>query len=271
MRSSGSSLPRPLRLLWLAAWLSLAILLAALGLAVWRLAPRSSSEQPAQASFEQRVEAIDVVYASDVLSQHLALARTELDAALLNGQEETLVQLLRMQAEAASVELGTLRFDLPPRDGFLQEVSLELELTGAYYDLPIFLDGLYRQRHAVEIHRITIEADGPLDAQVASRVEARLFRPVSIPEDELRATVSDADLGASDKAFATTAVLDAARLEACERFVAMVPELRERSWVNRRLVMRTIPRLVRKLPQSPMDWVGATFEGEEAQLATEQR
>ncbi len=269
MALAGSATPRPVRLLWAVVCLSLVVVLGALGFGAWHLPPPADDEGPEEASLEERIEAIDVVRASDVLSERLSEARSGLDAALLPGGEETLVQLLRLQADAASVQLGPVRFEPRSRDGFIQAVVLELEVSGAYYDLPIFLDGFYRQRHAVEIRRITIEADGPLDVRVMSRVEVRLYRPVEIPADGLRATMPMGELGASDRGFATTALLDAARLEAYERFIEQVPELRKRSSSNRRLVMRTIPRLIRKLPASPMDWVGATFEGGEAHLATE--
>ncbi len=249
-------------------WTGIAVCVALGGVALW-LAPAAPEPTEAPPSLRERVESIDVVRAADVLSDQLNAARGQLGPALLPGEEENLAQLLRMQAEASDVALGTVRFELLEREGFVQVVALELEVEGAYYDLPIFVDGLFRQRHAVVVHRLTLEATEPRAARVVGRVEARLFRPVEVPEQPLRDSIDDIELDASDRAFAATALTTAAQLEACERFIAHQPELQADSQANRRLVMRTIPRLVRKLPSSPMDWVGATFEGDEAKLAME--
>ena len=262
-------LPRSARagvvpLLWLGALLC-ALLIAA-GLLVLRASPTPSAAGP---TIQERVEAIDVVRAADLLSDQLDSARRQLTPALMPGEEENLAQLLRLQAESSDVALGTLRFEPLAPDGVLRTVGLELEVEGAYYDLPIFVDGLFRQRHAVEIHRLTIEAAGPHAVRVIGRIEARLFRPVQVPEEPMRATLDGVELDASERAFAATALTTAAQLEAYERFIDQQAALVARSQANRRLVMRTIPRLVRRLPGSPMDWVGATFEGGEAQLAME--
>ncbi len=251
-------------LLWIGALVCAALL--AVGGWLWSSAPEPPPEPP---SIHDRVGAIDVVRAADLLAEQLAEARGQLSPALMPGEEENLARLLRMQAESADVTLGTLRFEPSSRQGLSQVVGLDLEIEGAYYDLPIFVDGLFRQRHAVVIHRLTIEATQPGSARVIGRLEARLFRPVEVPEQPLRDSIDAVQLDASDRAFAATALTTAAQLESCERFLEQQPELLAASQANRRLVMRTIPRLVRKLPSSPMDWVGATFEGGEAKLATE--
>jgi hypothetical protein len=251
-------------LLWLGG-----VLCLVLGLVAVLLLREAPPPPPPERTLQERVEAIDVVKAADRMGEQLVSARAALTPALMPGEEETLAQLLRMQAEAADVELGTLRFETIGREGLLESVGLELQLTGAYYDLPIFVDGLYRQRHAVEIHRLTIESAGPGAVRVAGRVEARLFRPVAVSAQPIRDSVDAVDLSASERGFAANALAAAAQLEAYERFLELQPALLERKQANRRLVMRTIPRLVRKLPSSPMDWVGATFSGGEAQLAME--
>jgi hypothetical protein len=263
------ALPRSARagvipLLWLGGALCLLLGVAA------ALLLRGPAPPPVpERSLQERVEAIDVVQAADLMADQLDRARAALTPALMPGEEETLAQLLRMQAEAADVELGPVRFETLGRDDLLESVGLELELTGAYYDLPIFVDGLFRQRHVVEVHRLTIESAGPGAVRVVGRVEARLFRPVAVSEAPIRESVDAVDLSASERGFAANALAAAAQLEAYEHFLELQPALLERKQANRRLVMRTIPRLVRKLPSSPMDWVGATFEGSEAKLAME--
>ena len=264
MASSRSARAGVTPLLWLGGALCLL-----LGLAAALLLRDPTPPPEPELSLQERVEALDVVQAADLMSQRLDQARSALTPALMPGEEENLAQLLRMQAEAADVELGPVRFETEGREGLLESVGLELELTGAYYDLPIFVDGLFRQRHVVEIHRLTIESAGPGAVRVIGRVEARLFRPVDVPEAPIRESVDAVDLSASERGFAANALAAAAQLQAYERFLELQPALLERKQANRRLVMRTIPRLVRKLPSSPMDWVGATFEGGEAQLAME--
>ncbi len=264
MAASPSARSGVAPLLWLGVLLCTVLAVAA-GLLL------GSAEPPPEPgpSLQQRVEAIDVVRAADRLSEQLDTARARLSPALLPGEEENLAQLLRMQAESSELALGALRFEPLERQAFTQVVGLEIEVVGAYYDLPIFVDGLFRQRHAVEIHRLTIEAAGPQAVRVVARIEARLFRPVEVPEEPLRASIDAVDLDASERAFAATALATAAQLEATERFLQDQPDLVARCQANRKLVMRTIPRLVRKLPGSPMDWVGATFEDGEAKLAME--
>ncbi len=246
-------------------------LLLLLGVALaWLAWPAEPAEQPAGAGgVAQRVAGIDVVHAADVLSVRAQRRAARLDAALMPGQEENLAQLLRMQAEAAQVSLDSIRFTPLPRSGLLQPVGMELSLRGAYYDLPIFVDGLFRQRWVVEITRITFEAQQPMAAQVVSRVEARFHRPVQLPADYLRGSVELAELDVVQRGFTAQALEDAARLAAFDAFLEQAPALLERSEANHRLVLRSIPRLVRQLPGSPMDWVGATFEGGEAHLTTD--
>jgi hypothetical protein len=240
-----------------------------LGVAAWLMSPERPAE-PRAPSLQDRVDSLDLARAADLAAVQLERARDQLGPALMPGQEQPLAQLLRLQAESADMALGTVDFVPGARDGYLRVVGLELEVEGAYYDLPIFVDGLFRQRHAVRVHRMTIESvGGPGSARIRCRLEAELARPVEVPEDSILDSVSAVQLDASERAFTTTALSSAAQLQAYEGFLARLPQLLDDCQANRKLVMRTIPRLIRTLPGSPMQWVGATFEGGEAKLAME--
>jgi hypothetical protein len=219
------------------------------------------------ASVAERAAAFDWAGAADRASARVDEREAALGGALLPGDEALLSQLLRLQAESAHLDLGDVSFTPLPREGPVVPVALALELRGPYYELPIFLDGLYRQRHLVEVQRITVEADGPMDAQVLCRVEARLARPAPVPEvDPLVERVGQ---GPAARGFVHAALRDAARLARYERFLERQPELVRASQANHHLVMRTLPRLIRQLAASPMDWAGASFQGGEARLTTE--
>jgi hypothetical protein len=234
------------------------------------LLSRGSTEAPSPPSLQARVDSLDVARAADRASEQLERARLQLGPALMPGEEQPLAQLLTMQAESAKLALGPVRFEAGDRDGYVRAVALELEVEGAYYDLPIFVDGLFRQRHAVKVRRMTIESvGGSGSARIRCRLEAEMVRPVAVPQDPILDRVGSVELDATERAFADSALSAAAQLQVYEGFSTQLPRLLEESQANRKLVMRTIPSLVRKLPGSPMEWVGATFEGGQARLAME--
>lgn len=242
-----------------------AVLLLGLGALAWRLRPPEVPDQGLE--LDARLTSFNWAHGADLASAEADRLRRALGPALLEGEEETLAQLLRMQAESADLSLGPVRFGAGACEDGAQRVGLTLDLLGAYYDLPIFLDGLYRQRHLVEIDRVTVEARGAHGVRVACHVEAHLFRPVSVPAMDGLAVRASAEPGA--RTFAGAALRDAAAIVRRERFMARLPGLEARSQANRHLVMRTLPRLVRQLASSSLEWAGATFEGGEARLTTE--
>jgi len=244
------------------------LLAASLGLLVSHGPPPVQPAAPAP-TFTERLSEIDVLRAADVLSSQVAARRLELGAALFAGDEAALADLLRLQAEAAQLTLDPIQLRPQAREGLLRTVDAELTVHGAYYDIPIFVDGLYRQRHVALVRRITLEARQPMAALVDCRLELLFFRPVDAPVAYLNQTTSQAELDVVSRGFASAALADAARLVAYHDFEDRVPELQQRSKANQRLVLRTIPRLVKKLPSSPMDWIGATFDGEQVHLTSE--
>jgi hypothetical protein len=240
-------------------------LLVGLGVLAGHLHPTAVREE--DAALATRLAGFDWAHAADIASAEVARQRRSLGPALLEGEEEALAQLLRLQAESAQLALGPMGFRAGSREDGLRRVELTFDLSGAYYDLPIFLDGLYRQRHLVEVDRVTVEARGAQGVWVACHVEAHLFRPAPTPATGILAARAGDDPGA--RTFAEAALRDVAALVRRERFLARAPALQERCAANHHLVMRTLPRLVRRLANSPLTWAGATFEGGQAQLTTE--
>ena len=241
-----------------------AVALLALGAAAAVLGwPARTAPDPDTAT---RLEAVDVARAADVLSAQVDLRLRDLGAALLPGEEDALVGFLRLQAEAADLVLGPVRFTGLPREGLVQPVEMVLDLEGACYDVPLFVDGLYRQSRVVEVHSASLEAPGPRAARVRTRLEAWFWRPY-VPDPGGLGPLLAGAADASARSFAAQALASAAALEACDAFGRALPGLQDRAAVNRRLVLRTLPTLVRRLPGSPLDWVGATFDGAEVHVA----
>jgi hypothetical protein len=242
----------------------------AVALGLLLLASRLHAARPdaplASAGAGERLAAVDVARAADVLSDQAGRRRRELGAALMPGEEAALVELLRLQAEAADLALGDVRFTPLSRDGLVQPVEMVLDLEGAYYDVPLFVDGLYRQSRVVEVRSVTLEAPTPMATRIRARIEARLWRPYAL---DAAAMVRLLAAGPPVGEFSTQALASAATLETYDAFDRAVPGIQARAAQNRRLVLRTIPTLVRRLPGSPMDWVGATFDGGEARVALE--
>ena len=229
----------------------LALCLALLSL--WVKTPGPPTETAPRLSLED----LDIVRAADVLSDQVHLRERKLTSALHPGDEDTLVQLLTLQAEAAQLQLGEVRFASLHREGLVQPVEAQVQVHGGYYDLPIFIDGLYRQSRIVHVRRVAVESDAPMSTQVTAQIEVRFFRPVTIPASIMAQAVED--LPAAQRAFAVAALTDAARLEAMAAFEVHVPDLARTKTENRQLVLHILPSLVRKLAASPMDWAAAEF------------
>ncbi|MBN1335736.1 MAG: hypothetical protein JXB39_07225 [Deltaproteobacteria bacterium] len=248
------------------ALLASAVVLA-LGLGVLVAGLRTHRSAPP--ALEARLEAVDVARAADVLSAEVGRRSQEIGAALLPGEEAALVDLLRLQAEAADLVLGDVRFATLPREGLVQPVEVVLDVEGACHDVPLFVDGLFRQSRVVEVRSIALEAAAPMAARIRARMEARLWRPYVVDATTLGPLLAVPSADPSTREFTTQALASVAALEAWEAFDRMLPAMQERASENRRLVLRTLLTLVRRLPGSPMDWVGATFEGAKAQIAYE--
>jgi hypothetical protein len=270
MARSGAGGSVGARLLGLAA-----LLLLGLGVALARLLrPDPVGIAPASDP-AARLAGLDLARTADLASAHAARERERLGTALLPGDERNLAALLALQAESSALALGTIRFEARAAEGAVQPVALGLELEGQSFDLPIFLDGLFRQRHVVEVHSVALEAResavGLGDVRVGARVEAWFFRPLCLPEAPLDQLLAPIGFAGPGLPFARAALRDAAFLAASEVFRLRSPALVAHSQANRRLVLRSMPRLVRALPGSPIAWVGATFEDGKAALTTERR
>ncbi len=251
--------------LLLTIYLILAALLLAAVVYVGVILPHSN--EPDETRTGPR--SLNMARAADVLGVEVREMEQSLTGALLPGTEETLYQLFSTLAEASQLELLGTRFVPLPRDGLVQPVAVSINLDGSYYDLPIFIDGIYRQSRVVELRSLTLDRSGPFSSRISARIDATFFRPVQPPTELLENLASRLELEPTDKTFARLALTEAARLLAMEAFRRRLPQLSRDSMSNHDLVIHSIPALIRKLPESPMDWLSADFSGDEVTVDLE--
>jgi hypothetical protein len=94
--------------------------------------------------------------------------------ALQPDDEQRATMFLQLLSQAAEMELLSLTLNPGPQAEALQSVDVTLQLAGDPFNLPIFLDGLQRQR-AVN-HLISLEGSGGLIGQFTLTV--RYYRPI---------------------------------------------------------------------------------------------
>lgn len=227
------------------------------------------SRAPEAPDMGSRVASLDLARAASVLSEQARQAQRQTPAALFPGDEENQVQLFRLQADAAQVTLLNVRMVPLPREHLLEPVQATLELDGGYYDVPIFVDNLYRQSRVLTVRRLTLSGATPVSALVNVVVEAVLWRPARPPPSLFNSVVSGPGFDPTRQTFAVSALSDAFRLEAMESFNALVPELERRRSENRQVVLRNIPVLVRELAASPLGWAAAEFTSGQVRIVTE--
>lgn len=164
------------------AWPTLAgvhlVVLAVLLGAWWR----GTDGAPARRSpLETQVLALE---AADGQAVHEALVSQRARArALLAEDEGRTRSYLSLTAAAAGMQLARVHFAAEPvaADRVTQPVAAWLELRGAVYDLPVFLDALHRQTALVRVDGLTgvVRPGG----QAELRVLLRYHRP-ALPDRE---------------------------------------------------------------------------------------
>lgn len=143
---------------------------------------------------------------------------------------------------------------------------MELTVLGQYYDLPILVDGLYRQAWPVEILRIEAETPKLGSATVRATLQCRFHRAARPDEAWVR---QEGDALFPDEPGGSDALVEAARVHLLEAFKRDAPELERRSQRNRELVMRRLPGALHKLPQSPVGWVELTLQDDAFEVRLE--
>jgi hypothetical protein len=197
----------------------------------------------------------DIVLAASTLQAQLTEARSNIEEALFPSGERLASDFVALQIHAADLSLKRLSWDYLPRNGALVPVELTFAVEGAQYNLPILIDGLYRQRRTVEVTFIGIEGISADRESPLTTITLRYHRPPNSITAWLAQTAANNVMGGNEAA--TLDALDAAAsLELHEDFQAELPLLRAVSQRNRTDVMTALPGLLRHLPSSALSWVG---------------
>ena len=178
-----------------------------------------STLPPRQQPMAQRLSAMDLQQASTDVTA--AIEDADSGRALQPDDEQRTTMFLQLLSQAAELELLSLDLSPGPRLDALQTVDATLSLVGDPFHLPIFLDGLQRQRTVN--HVVSLEGRGGVSGHFTLQV--RYYRPVEVELDWVAAR-----LVAEDPSLAAAGPLmrQAAELSVWRRF----------QWEERGLVER---------------------------------
>ena len=194
---------------------------------------------PAPVPVADRLATLDPTAAAQAVAQARAAADT--GRALAREDEEGALRFLDLLARASELELlgARLRTGVA-RDG-AQPVDAVLTLSGDPYHLPIFLDGLYRQRRVS--HLLSVQGSGAGTLAEFS-VIVRYYRPLPVDPSWVPVRLAH-DAPGVDAAALSPVLQDALELAAWRRFQAEEPVLLARAAAVRREVARAIsPALI---------------------------
>lgn len=197
----------------------------------------------------------DIVLAASILEAQVSEARADIEEALFPSDERLASDFVALQIHAADLSLKRLTWDYMPQDGPLVPVDLTFVVEGAQYNLPILIDGLYRQRRAVEVTFIGIDGVSSDRSTPLTTITLRYHRPPNSISSWLAQTAANNVIGGNEAA-TLDALNAAASLELHEEFEAELPLIRAVSQRNRTDVMTALPGLLRHLPSSALSWVG---------------
>jgi len=196
------------------------------------------------------------------LEKTVATLRTErlekqrgIDEALWPESRDAVAHFVSLQVIAADMRVVRLNWSPPKKDKELEALELEIQVKGTYYNLPILLNGLYRQSRPIQITYVSVESPRATAVQTEVLLRIRFYRP---PEPNMFALqeAADALAFAGEKEKTLQLLLEAARIESMESFASEKVALWEASKANHKTVNTTVPLLLRKLPQSPLGWMG---------------
>jgi hypothetical protein len=176
-------------------------------------------------------------------------------SALLPHAERGVSDFVSLQVIAAELRVKAIDWIYLPQVDNLVPVELDLRASGSYYNLPILLDGLYRQSRPVQITFLSIETPKAMVAQTEIHLRLRFHRPPAATTAWLEQQAEAIALaGDPDATFA--ALNEAAKLQRMADFEAELPKLQALSQTNHAAIMTTVPGLLRRLPTSALGWVG---------------
>lgn len=224
---------------------------------------------PAPVAEPAQLDRAQLLHAGEVLDARVAQRQRELTPALFPAGERTAADFAALQVQAAELELDELTWTSLPATGVVAPVELELEVSGSFYNLPILVDGLYRQAPAVEVTWVEVESPRLMVAHTETRLRLRFHRPAPLSSTWLEQQAEKLEL--ADSAAAGDALEAAAQLTLYDAFEAKTPELEARSSANRSAVMTALPGVLRKLPTSALGWVGMEADGDVVTVLNEPR
>lgn len=204
-----------------------------LGLMVvcWFQTPRNTS------SFEDRLQRLSTDEAATSLDA--ALQKADTGRALMPDDEARAQRFLLLQAQAAGMLAEEVTFRPGISTNGMRPVEARLVLVGDPYHLPIFLDGLYRQR-AIN-HPLSVQASGG-GRQVRFVLRIRYHRPALSDVDWVAARMIEQWPAAVQY---TPMLQQAARLMEWQHFRSQERRLTEEANRTRKTIARELaPALI---------------------------
>ena len=191
----------------------------------------------------------------EVLRAKRSEKQRQVDEALWSENRDAVAHFVSLQVIAADMRVVRLNWSPPKKDKQLEALDLEVQVKGTYYNLPILLNGLYRQSRPIQITYVSVESPRATAVQTAVLLRIRFYRP---PEPNMFALqeAAEALAFAGQTESTLNLLLEAARIENMKRFKSEIPRLWAASKANHKTINTTVPLLLRKLPQSPLGWMG---------------
>ena len=209
-----------------------------------------------------------LAHAASVLAADRELLEQEPNAGLLAHDERAVGDFSALQAQAAELSLTSLQWRTLPVVADRIPVELTIEVQGSYYNLPILVDGLYRQSHPMQITYLSVETPRVMVAHTEATIRMRFHRPINLGASPLQDRLEKLLRGLQSRA-AEVAFEEAARLSILEDFTSNASELEAASAENRTQVMTALPGMLRRLPSTALGWVGMEQVGSEMHLVTD--
>ncbi len=209
----------------------------------------------------QRIDSEALSQVASLLAADREALEADLTAPLMAQDEQSVGEFAGLQVQAADLELVDMSWRSLSAVEDLVPVVLTLRATGSYYNLPILVDGLYRQAHPMEITYLAVETPRMMVAHTEATVRMRFHRPATLSTSSLKDRLESV-LGGLRSRAAEVAIEEAARVQLLQDFQEKVPGLEERSSTNRSQVMTALPGMLRKLPATALGWVGMEQTGD---------
>jgi hypothetical protein len=187
---------------------------------------------------------------------------------LLSRDQGTTTDFVALQVQAAELSFRGVEWTTLPQQGAVIPVEMTLRVAGSYYNLPILIDGLYRQSRPLELRWVEVESPKVLLAHTEATIRMRFHRPPSLQTASLSQRVAALNWS-GDPMIAQEAMTLAAELRLLENFDRELRLLERGRAANRTAVTTALPGLLRRLPTSSLGWVGMKIRGDQIEVLQE--